>query len=83
MRARAPLRLSNGDMDTRFSSKYNASVTQPVDLNGNILTFTFTSISKLISTPGQARRHRHARGGDTNGSWPILDGARHDDLPVE
>ncbi|NKQ88376.1 hypothetical protein ELI13_19590 [Rhizobium ruizarguesonis] len=27
MRARAPLRLSNGDMDTRFSSKFNASMT--------------------------------------------------------
>ncbi|PDS40782.1 hypothetical protein CO662_33895 [Rhizobium anhuiense] len=27
MRAWAPLRLSNGDMDTRFSSKFNASMT--------------------------------------------------------
>ncbi|TAU90628.1 hypothetical protein ELI41_19865 [Rhizobium leguminosarum] len=27
MRAWAPLRLSNGDMDTRFSSKFNACMT--------------------------------------------------------
>ncbi|NKK68412.1 hypothetical protein GFL88_34095 [Rhizobium leguminosarum bv. viciae] len=27
MRVRTPLRLSNGDMDTRFSSKFNASMT--------------------------------------------------------
>lgn len=27
MRAWAPLRLSNGDMDTRFSSNFNASMT--------------------------------------------------------
>ncbi|AHF86821.1 hypothetical protein RLEG3_30330 [Rhizobium leguminosarum bv. trifolii WSM1689] len=32
MRARAPLRLSNGDMDTRFSSKFNASMTPAGDL---------------------------------------------------
>ncbi|RWY81623.1 hypothetical protein EHI44_27145 [Rhizobium leguminosarum] len=32
MRVRTPLRLSNGDMDTRFSSKFNASMTQAGDL---------------------------------------------------
>ncbi|MEH2697839.1 hypothetical protein ELG83_19985 [Rhizobium leguminosarum] len=32
MRVRTPLRLSNGDMDTRFSSKFNASMTPAGDL---------------------------------------------------